>query len=599
MNRILKKAAAVFLTAVFICTGLSALAAPANVILDQDYRNKTILDRYGNYMYKPTAQFSAHRWKNREMLDSVASYSGHDFNTEFPVLTCYVGDTITFRDLSYDNNEGGSISGWDWQRYGHLGDTHNIYNYNIVNQDSYTLTSPGETTFYLCVKNNLRVKTGCCDPWSENGNHQVVGKNKWFPNGMYWYFTAIKVVVLPVVEAKVHVRYWDAKDSRIFYEDTVNLGELQGDNAQVETSVHVTDWEGYQFYDWLVVLPDNTIQYSGIERDVGIVLASWVPEKYLNVEFFPYKDTEVQVRYWDSTANTIMSEETVYGDKVVREQETSMSIPVKKIDGYDFTKWNVQLPDGTVQYEGTDKEVGIILNGYIPFKYLNIEYVAKGGHNTPSHDNSPTNPNPPNDIPVKPNGVCDGEITWTETDSHQVYTGRNDRYGKKIYTTCSHTFKYKTVLSAEVNISPDTFKSGYGFEAEVTCSVDTALVSNSGCSSWGNSRKPTSTVKNPTRAIVYIPWDMTNRLGTQSKAVSMDNYRTLKFRLPISNVSEAGARKIYTPVELAGSAENPESHSFEIYINGGGVGDIEFCKKLTENITINGDMYSDDFSGMD
>ena len=44
--------------------------------------------------------------------------------------------------------------------------------------------------------------------------------------------------------------------------------------------------------------------------------------------------------------------------------------------------------------------------------------------------------------------------------------------------------------------------------------------------------------------------------------------------------------------------EEPASHSFDIYISGGGVGNIEFCKKLSKTITINGDMYEDDFSSM-
>ena len=79
----------------------------------------------------------------------------------------------------------------------------------------------------------------------------------------------------------------------------------------------------------------------------------------------------------------------------------------------------------------------------------------------------------------------------------------------------------------------------------------------------------------------------------------MDKNGTSSFILPQSNVSSVKARKIYTPVELAGTSESPEKHSFEIYINGGGVNRIEFCKKLTGTITINGDMYEDDFSGSD
>ena len=106
-------------------------------------------------------------------------------------------------------------------------------------------------------------------------------------------------------------------------------------------------------------------------------------------------------------------------------------------------------------------------------------------------------------------------------------------------------------------------------------------------------------VKNPTKATVYIPWNMTNKLGSQDPAVSMEEHGTLNFILPKSNMSHTGERKIYTPVELAGTEESPVLHSFEIYINGGGVGSVEFCKKLKGTITINGVMYDDDFSGAD
>ena len=96
-----------------------------------------------------------------------------------------------------------------------------------------------------------------------------------------------------------------------------------------------------------------------------------------------------------------------------------------------------------------------------------------------------------------------------------------------------------------------------------------------------------------------MPWEMINSLGMQGKTISMVSGVRLKFKLPVSPVSQAGARKIYTPVELPGTKEAPERHLFEIYISGGGIGGVEFCQKLDETITINGDMYEDDFSGAD
>lgn len=190
-------------------------------------------------------------------------------------------------------------------------------------------------------------------------------------------------------------------------------------------------------------------------------------------------------------------------------------------------------------------------------------------------------------------------MSGTETDSHRVIIGYT-KNGNPIYSWCNHTFKYKAVLGATANISPTTLKSGYGFGVDVNCTLNTTLVSNTGgCRSWGNSRRHTSTVKNPTTATVFVPWDMTNRLGSQGRSISMVSNGTLKFTLPASPVSEIGAKKIYTPVELAGTKESPQSHSFEIYIGGGGVGSVEFCQKLNGTITINGDMYEDDFSGAD
>lgn len=670
---------AVLLAAIFVFGALSVSAAPSYEKVNKDYRNMDILNKQGVKVNKPTAQFAANRIVNGEVADMAVSYVDYDCNTEFPTLVCYVGDTLTFTDMSRDNN-GGKIVEWDWQRYGALGDKNAIYKRNVVNEDTYTLTTPGETTFYLCVKSDTKVKTGCCDPWSENGNHQVVGKNKWFPKGAYWYFTAIKVVVKPIRDAVVYVRYWDAQNNRIFHEGYVNAGKIFDDAQTVDTAVHITDWDGYEYSGWNVQLMDGTIQYSGIERDVGITLAGWVPEKYLNVEFYPYMQTSVEVRYWDKADNTLISSETLTGETVVRDQETTITAHIKTPEGYKTDGWNVQLMDGTIQYEGYENPTVITLNGYLSKKILNVKCypinnkkitinyidsetskvirtrvlkpcegdaptitaevefedvdgyviedwklktpdgkVEKTGTEEPVsvtltdekphkildvncfplEDDDGDNPAPPPTVTVKPSGICNGIIEWTETDSHQVFVGYS-KTGKKQYKTCNHTFKYKAVLGATAQISPTTLKSGYGFGVDVSCNLNTTLVSNTGgCRSWGNSRSPSAKVKNPTTATVFVPWDMTNRLGSQGRSISMVSNGTLKFTLPASRVSEIGAKKIYTPVELAGTKENPQSHSFEIYIGGGGVGNVEFCQKLNGTITINGDMYEDDFSGAD
>ena len=675
---------AVVLTAIFILSTVSALAAPSPKKANKDYRNIDVLTRQNTKINKPTAQFAANRIVNGEVADMAISYVGYDCYAEIPTLVCYVGDKLTFTDMSRDNN-GGKIVGWDWQRYGALGDTYKIYNKNIVNEDTYTLTQPGETMFYLCVKSDVKVKYGGCEPWSENGNHQTIGINKWFPRGAYWYFTAIRVVVKPVRDAVVHVRYWDMQNNTVFHKESINAGKILEDTQTIETSVNIADKSGYEYYGWNVQLMDGSIQYSGNDRNVGVILAGWLPEKYLNVQYYPYMQTSVEVRYWDKSENTLISSEMLVGENVVRDKQTKITANIKTPEGYKTDGWNVQLMDGTIQYEGSMNPTVIDLNTYIPKKILNVkcyplnnkkltvnyinskteniikttvikpnqddeqsittevefenvpgfvienwilkhpdDTVEKTGTEEPvsvdltdakphkilevycfplqSGSGSPSTPTPePAPTPtvtVIPSGVCDGVIEWSETESHRVITGYGSNR-KPIYGWCNHTFKYKSVLGATARISPTTLKSGYGFGVDVDCTVNTTMISNTGCRGWGNNRRPTSTVKNPTTATVFVPWDMTNRLGSQGRSISMVTNGALKFTLPASPVSEIGAKKIYTPVELAGTKESPQSHSFEIYIGGGGVGSVEFCQKLNGTITINGDMYEDDFSGAD
>ena len=66
------------------------------------------------------------------------------------------------------------------------------------------------------------------------------------------------------------------------------------------------------------------------------------------------------------------------------------------------------------------------------------------------------------------------------------------------------------------------------------------------------------------------------------------------FITPQNPISVKNSRSIFTDVALKGTAEEPFTHSFDIYISGGGVNGVEFCKKLTETFIINGSMYDDD-----
>ena len=580
------------LAVIFLFTSICVSAEYSYEKADHDYRLIEAIDKNGKRVNKPTAQFLVKRIVNGETVEGVLSYNGYDCNTPIPVLRCYVGDTIKFEDHSFSNSTSGKINGWDWQYYGSFGDSSELYSHNIVDKSEFYCSQPGETSFYLCVKDSTSPKKGFTDIWSENGNTQSVGKNKAYSKGVYWYFTAVKVIVEPVQKANLFVRCWDKETNSIIKEMTVDSGVIYGYEGTINTTYNIEDMNGYKFLEWNVQLPEGTVQYSDITRSVNVDLAGWVPQKYVNVYYEkdgePKEETDdykVDIRYVDRETKDVLSEETLYPDT------ESLSVELKEIDGFYNTGWKVVLPDLKEENKGVSGPVNITLSSDSPYKIIFVDCLKK-------------KPDKPDDekehTPViTPSGICDGVISWTETDSHLVCVG-TDENGNPIYETCFHTFTYRTVLSANADISPDTFKSGYGFEAEVKYNINTSLLSNSGgCSSWGYGRTPKMSVLQPSKSTVYIPWIASNRLGTQSRSIEMEKRAGNRFILPESNISEIGARKIYTPVELPGTEEAPASHSFEIYLSGGGVGDIEFCKKLNCSITINGDMYSDDFSGAD
>ena len=164
-----------------------------------------------------------------------------------------------------------------------------------------------------------------------------------------------------------------------------------------------------------------------------------------------------------------------------------------------------------------------------------------------------------------------------------------------------HTFTYETKLTTSHNISPQTFKSGYGFAATLSNSISTRQTGNQGCGSWGNSRANTKIPSPPGKAQVKLGWTVTNRLGTQSSTVDLNLLsRTAtqsKFEPRPNPISEINSKLIFTDVALAGTKQNPKEHQFIISIVGGGVNGVPFCKEITDKITINGNMYEDDATG--
>lgn len=202
--------------------------------------------------------------------------------------------------------------------------------------------------------------------------------------------------------------------------------------------------------------------------------------------------------------------------------------------------------------------------------------------------------------PIYPEtGSCSDTIRWTETDSHTI-TYPCSNHGSHSYT-CSHTFVYETKLTTTYNISPRTLKSGYGFVVTVNTSINTHMVSNSGCGSWGGGRSPSKKPVPPTKAEVRLNYKVVNKLGTQPYTVQMLQTQlgntTSAFEPKANPISEIRAKKIYTAVGLKGTASSPAKHYFDIYVSGGGVNGVEFCKVIHDFITINGNLYEDDFTG--
>lgn len=57
---------------------------------------------------------------------------------------------------------------------------------------------------------------------------------------------------------------------------------------------------------------------------------------------------------------------------------------------------------------------------WVPVKNLNIEYYPKEETTPPPTDSGGNDD-------IKPSGICDGEIEWTENATHRVVTGYNGK----------------------------------------------------------------------------------------------------------------------------------------------------------------------------
>lgn len=221
------------------------------------------------------------------------------------------------------------------------------------------------------------------------------------------------------------------------------------------------------------------------------------------------------------------------------------------------------------------------------------------GGKMPDEDEPECNHEEPNqpELPNENTENCGEVIRWTEQDSHTITTPCS-RHGSHSYT-CNHSFVYETSLTTNHSVTPKTLKSGYGFEVGASTAISTKLVSHTGgCSNWGSDRGAEKTPQAPTKAEVRLGYTVTNVIGTQGSTVALErnsnNTTSTTFITAQNPISVLGARTIFTDVALPGTAEAPAVNSFKIYIYGGGVNGVEFCKTIHESITINGSMYDDD-----
>lgn len=197
-------------------------------------------------------------------------------------------------------------------------------------------------------------------------------------------------------------------------------------------------------------------------------------------------------------------------------------------------------------------------------------------------------------VPAPTPSSSDDIITWTEDDEHWE-PAPGGGY------PCYHRLTYETKLAVSHSITPQTLKSGYGFAVTANATINTRMVKNDGCTHWGNSRANIKIPVPPDKAQVKLGWTVKNRLGTQPASIDLKllskTATQSKFE-PVPNaISEIKAKQIYTGVALAGTATNPKNHKIVLSITGGGVNGKSFRKEIIDQITINGVMYDDDFTG--
>jgi len=153
---------------------------------------------------KPTAAFAITVKGPDGVIKGIVNSSSSDAivddnDPSVPEIKATVGDKLTFLNNSDCNEPGCYLDLFDFQYYSSQQSAKELITPAQFNNYEITLTKPCTWMFYLCVKDNAPPKSefNNRENWSSNGNHVTIGRGKNAPNGIYWYFTKIRVVVEP------------------------------------------------------------------------------------------------------------------------------------------------------------------------------------------------------------------------------------------------------------------------------------------------------------------------------------------------------------------------------------------------------------------
>ncbi len=530
------------------------------------------------------------------------------------------------------------------------------WNFRFINANSGEVLSEKEPIVYNDVDVSMNYTLKCDDGYEYLSHVEKYpdGSEKYFfePHGKISRMSAdIDVYCVPA-EA-------DGNNITVTYIDVTDNSVLKTVRVPEGTTYEVEVIPKYKFVYHRVVNPDNTL---GPENPEGTFP---VADHDVNVYFSPETpvgdgDTHT-IKYIDiNTREILRSEKVTHG----------MLYPISPVDGYRFLHY-CEL-NGDVEGE---KQTGLTLfvntdiNAYftsegsgsssnkITVKYIDIEtddvlrtdsaevgeeydidsirgyeYVyykpVTNGHPGVEHSEDSFTAQKNVDINAyfikasdgfDGDGECSDTITWTEKESHKgtyrSWSSVKEQYVTRTYN-CTHTYKYKAVLTASNNhLTDSVFKAGYGFGNEVTAKVKVTLTSKKKSSSrckktLSSSRAPKAEVFVPSSAVIDTGFvvESANR-GKQERLVDMEiksgggsfsdiSTETVVFQNKENPLSVLNKRTVFTPVYIPDGG-----YSYNIFISNGKVvledgTEKELCLTLDGNdagkYTIKGDMYEDD-----